>query len=56
MIAAEKNIKFRQMGNQGTQGPTTTSSKAWKEAGVIKDVTKITSYMNSGKTLAPMEV
>lgn len=34
-----------QMGNQGHSGPNYFQFKAWTEAGVIKDVTKITAYM-----------
>ncbi len=50
MMAAEKKYKVScQMGNQGHSGPNYHQFKAWKEAGVIKDVTKITAYMNSGR-------
>jgi len=48
MMAAEKKYKVAcQMGNQGHSGDNYHQFKAWKEAGVIKDVTKITAYMNS---------
>ena len=54
MIAAEKKYKVScQMGNQGHSGANYHQFKAWKEAGVIKDVTKITSYMNSGRRWHP---
>ncbi len=50
MIAAEKKHKVScQMGNQGHSGPNYHQFKAWKEAGVIQDVTKITAYMNGGR-------
>ncbi len=48
MMAAEKKYKVScQMGNQGHSGANYFQFKAWTEAGVIKDVTKITAYMNS---------
>ena len=54
MIAAEKKYKVScQMGNQGHSGANYHQFKAWKEGGVIKDVTKITSYMNSGRRWHP---
>ena len=54
MIAAEKKYKVScQMGNQGHSGANYHQFKAWKEAGIIKDVTKITSYMNSGRRWHP---
>ncbi|MFT4641648.1 MAG: putative dehydrogenase [Verrucomicrobiales bacterium] len=50
MMAAEKKYKVScQMGNQGHSGPNYHQFKAWKEAGVIKDVTKITAHMNGGR-------
>ncbi len=50
MIAAEKKYKVScQMGNQGHSGPNYHQFKAWKEAGVIQGVTKITAHMNSGR-------
>jgi len=36
-----------QMGNQGHSGPNYFQFKAWSEAGIIKDVTKITANMNN---------
>jgi predicted dehydrogenase len=36
-----------QMGNQGHSGNNYFQFKAWTEAGVIKDVTKIVAFMNS---------
>jgi hypothetical protein len=54
MIAAEKKYKVScQMGNQGHSGANYHQFKAWKEAGVIKEVKKITSYMNSGRRWHP---
>jgi predicted dehydrogenase len=48
MMAAEKKYKVVcQMGNQGHSDGNFYQFKAWKEAGIIKDVTKITAYMNS---------
>ena len=48
MIAAEKKYKVScQMGNQGHSGGNYFQFKAWKEAGIIKDVTKVTAFMNS---------
>lgn len=35
-----------QMGNQGHSGANYFQFKAWKEAGVIKDVTRVDAYMN----------
>ncbi len=50
MMAAEKKYKVVcQMGNQGHSGPNYFQFKAWKEAGIIKDVTKVTAYMNSAR-------
>ncbi|MEX2672743.1 MAG: Gfo/Idh/MocA family oxidoreductase [Phycisphaeraceae bacterium] len=48
MMAAEKKYKVAaQVGNQGHSGGNYHQFKAWKEAGVIKDVTKIVAFMNS---------
>lgn len=50
MMAAEKKYKVAcQMGNQGHSGENYHQFKAWKEAGIIKDVTKVTAFMNSGR-------
>lgn len=44
---AEKNPKLiTQMGNQGHSGANYFQFKAWSEAGLIKDVTRITAHMN----------
>ena len=36
-----------QMGNQGHSGANYFQFKAWREGGIIKDVTRITAHMNS---------
>lgn len=48
MKAARKyNKVVTQMGNQGHSEANYFQFKAWKDAGVIKDVTSITAHMNS---------
>jgi hypothetical protein len=37
------------MGNQGHSGPNYFQFKAWTEAGIIKDVTKVHAFMNSSR-------
>lgn len=50
MMAAEKKYKVAcQMGNQGHSEGNYFQFKAWTEAGVIKNVKKITAYMNSAR-------
>jgi hypothetical protein len=46
MKAADKYKVATQMGNQGHSEGNYFQFKAWKEAGVIKDVTEITAHMN----------
>jgi hypothetical protein len=47
MMEAEKKYKVAaQMGNQGHSGANYFQFKAWTEAGVIKNVTKIDAFMN----------
>ncbi|MFK7920335.1 MAG: Gfo/Idh/MocA family oxidoreductase [Bacteroidia bacterium] len=47
MINASKKYKVAtQMGNQGHSEANYFQFKAWKEAGIIKDVTAITAHMN----------
>jgi len=47
MMKAEKKYKVAgQMGNQGHSGNNFFQFKAWVEAGIIKDVTAVTAYMN----------
>ena len=50
MIAlAERSAVVTQMGNQGHSGANYFQFKAWSEAGIIKDVTKITAHMNKAR-------
>lgn len=50
MKAAKKyNNVVTQMGNQGHSEANYFQFKAWKEAGIIKDVTAITAHMNGGR-------
>lgn len=50
LMAAEKKFGVvTQMGNQGHSGANYFQFKAWKDAGIIKDVTKITAHMNSAR-------
>jgi predicted dehydrogenase len=48
MQAAQKHKNVvTQVGNQGHSEANYFQFKAWKEAGIIKDVTKVTAHMNS---------
>jgi predicted dehydrogenase len=48
LMAMEKKTGLvTQMGNQGHSGANYFQFKAWKEAGVIKDVDRVVAYMNS---------
>lgn len=47
MAAAKKYGVVTQMGNQGHSEGNYFQFKAWKDAGIIKDVTAITAHMNS---------
>lgn len=48
MMAAEKKYKVAaQMGNQGHSDANFFQFKAWTEASIIKNVTKITAFMNN---------
>jgi predicted dehydrogenase len=47
MAAAAKSGVVTQMGNQGHSGNNYFQFKAWTEAGIIRDVTKIVAFMNS---------
>lgn len=50
LMAAEKRYGVAaQMGNQGHSGPNYFQFKAWTEAGIIKDVTRVDAYMNSSR-------
>jgi predicted dehydrogenase len=47
MRMAEKNPQLiTQLGNQGHSGANYFQFKAWREAGIIKDITRITAHMN----------
>lgn len=47
MAAAKKHNVVAQMGNQGHSGANYHQFKAWTEAGIIKDVTRVVAFMNS---------
>ena len=49
MDAAKRHGVVTQMGNQGHSGENYFQFKAWKEAGIIKDVTAITAHMNKSR-------
>lgn len=49
MKAEKKHNVVTQMGNQGHSGENYFQFKAWKDAGIIKDVTAITAHMNSAR-------
>ncbi len=50
MMRAEKRHKVAcQMGNQGHSEANYFQFKAWAEAGIIKNVSKITAFMNSSR-------
>ncbi len=54
LIAAEQKYKVAaQMGNQGHSGDNFYQFKAWTEAGIIKDVTRIDAFMNSPRRWHP---
>ena len=47
MIAAEAKYKVAaQMGNQGHSGNNPLQFEAWVKAGIIKNVRKVTAFMN----------
>lgn len=57
MMAAEKKYKLAcQMGNQGHSEANYFQFKAWVEAGIIKNVRKITTFMNSQRRWHGMTV
>lgn len=57
MMAAERKYKVAcQMGNQGHSEANYFQFKSWVEAGVIKNVTKITAFMNSARRWHGMKV
>jgi predicted dehydrogenase len=49
MRAAKKYGVVTQMGNQGHSEGNYFQFRAWKEAGIIKDVTAITAHMNNSR-------
>jgi len=54
--AAASNPKLvTQVGNQGHSGENYFQFKAWKEAGIIKDVTSVTAFMNAGRRWHPYD-
>jgi predicted dehydrogenase len=57
MMAAEIKYKVAaQMGNQGNSGANRFQFKAWTDAGIIKNVTRITVFMNSPRRWHGMQV
>jgi len=57
MMDAEKKYKVAaQMGNQGHSEANYFQFKTWVEKGIIKDVTKITAFMNSKRRWHGMKV
>lgn len=57
MMDAEAKYKVAaQMGNQGHSDANYFQFKAWTDAGIIKNVTKITAYMNSKRRWHGMNV
>jgi predicted dehydrogenase len=57
MMDAEKKYKVAaQMGNQGHSDANYFQFKSWVDAGVIKNVTKITAFMNSPRRWHGMNV
>lgn len=57
MMKAEKKYKVAaQMGNQGHSEANYFQFKTWVEAGIIKNVTKITAFMNSSRRWHGMKV
>jgi hypothetical protein len=57
MMAAEKKYNVAaQMGNQGHSEANYFQFKAWVDAGVIKNVTRITAYMNGVRRWHGMKV
>lgn len=54
LMAAERKFKVAaQMGNQGHSGDNFYQFKAWTEAGIIRDVTRIDAFMNSARRWHP---
>jgi predicted dehydrogenase len=56
MEAARKNKKVvTQVGNQGHSEANYFQFKAWKDAGIIKDVTAVTAHMNGDRRWHPWD-
>ena len=53
MAAAERYGVVTQMGNQGFSGDNYFQFKAWKEAGIIKNVRHIDAHINIGRSWVP---
>ena len=54
--AAVNNPKLvTQVGNQGHSGENYFQFRAWKDAGIIKDVTAVTAFMNSNRRWHPYD-
>jgi hypothetical protein len=57
MMAAEKKYRVAcQMGNQGHSEANYFQFKAWTEAGIIRNVTRITAFMNNPRRWHGMKV
>lgn len=56
MKAAKKYRVATQMGNQGHSEANYFQFKAWVDAGIIRNVTKITAFMNSSRRWHGMQV
>lgn len=57
MMAAEKKYRVAcQMGNQGHSQANYFQFKAWTEAGIIRNVTRITAFMNNARRWHGMNV
>jgi predicted dehydrogenase len=53
---AARNPKLvTQVGNQGHSGENYFQFKAWKDAGIIKDVTAVTAFMNGSRRWHPYD-
>ena len=46
---ARRSGVVTQMGNQGHSGPNYFQFKAWSEAGLMKDITRVTAFMNKDR-------
>lgn len=56
LMKAEKKFGVAaQMGNQGHSGGNYHQFKLWKEEGIIKDITKVTAFMNAPRRWHPWD-